>query len=55
MVEHGDETWASSTQVDHATECIKAVEDYRGQQISKWNTIMQVSATTYLICHYKHE
>jgi hypothetical protein len=45
MVEHGDETQASSsTQIDHVVECIKAVSDYRGQRISKWDAIARVSA-----------
>ena len=45
MVEHGDQTQSSSTtQVSHIAECLKAVEDYRGRQISKWDAIAQVSA-----------
>ena len=44
MVEHADQTQAfSSTQVDHVMECLEVVEDYRGQRISKWDTIAQVS------------
>ena len=44
MVEHVNQTQAStSTQVDHVTDCLKAVEEYRGRQISKWDAIAQVS------------
>ena len=45
MVERGDQTQASSsTKVNHIAECLKAVEDYRGQRISKWDAIAQISA-----------
>ena len=45
MVEHVDQTQSSSSsQVNHIAECIKAVEDYRGQEISKWDAIAQVTA-----------
>ena len=47
MVENAHQTQASSSshssQVDHVAECIKAVDDYRGQQISKWNTVVQIT------------
>ena len=46
MVEHGDpsQTQASSSaQTDHVAECVKAIVDYRGNQISKWAAIAQIS------------
>jgi hypothetical protein len=44
MVEHGDQTQSSSSTQDiHIAECLKAVEDYRGQRISKWDAIEQVT------------
>jgi len=44
MVEHVDQTQASaSTQIDHVADCLKAVEEYRGRRISKWDAIAQVS------------
>ena len=44
MVEHVDQTQSSSsTQDSHNVECLKAVEDYRGQQISKWDAVAQVT------------
>ena len=46
MVEHADQsqTQASiSAQADHVVECVKAVTDYRGNQISKWDAIAQIS------------
>jgi hypothetical protein len=29
---------------DHTDDCIKAVDDYRGQSISKWEAVTQISA-----------
>ena len=44
MVEHGDQTQSSSSTQDiHIAECLKAVEDYRGQRISKWDAVERVT------------
>ena len=46
MVEHGDlsQTQVSSlAQTDHVAECVKAIADYRGKQISKWGAVTQIS------------
>jgi hypothetical protein len=46
MVEHGDpsQTQASSSaQTDHVADCIKTIADYRGNRISKWTAISQIS------------
>ena len=47
MVEHADQSQtqaSTSGQADHVAECVKAVTDYRGNQISKWDAIAQISA-----------
>ena len=47
MVEHGDLSQtqvSSSAQTDHVMECVKAIVDYRGNQISKWGAIAQIYA-----------
>ena len=47
MVEHADQSQtqaSTSAQADHVAECVKAVADYRGNQISKWGAIAQISA-----------
>ena len=44
MSEHESQT-EPSTEESHVTECIKAVDDYRGQNISKWEAVTQISAT----------
>ena len=46
MVEHGDLSQtqvSSSAQTDHVAECVKAIADYRGNRISKWAAIAQIS------------
>src|ERR1700729_1248273 len=34
-----------SDQEEHVANCLKAIEDYRGQNISKWEAITQISTT----------
>jgi hypothetical protein len=43
MSEHEDQT-EPPTEEDHVVDCIKAVDDYRGQNISKWEAVSQISA-----------
>jgi hypothetical protein len=43
MSEHEDQT-RPLTEEDHVVDCIKAVDDYRGQNISKWEAVSQISA-----------
>jgi hypothetical protein len=42
MSENGNQS-QTSTQDEHVVDCVRAVEDYRGQQINKWEVIMQIS------------
>ena len=43
MTEHEIQT-ETPNQEGHITDCLKAIEDYRGQSISKWEAISQISA-----------
>ena len=42
MSEHGDQSNSPSPQ-EHVITCLKAVEEYRGQAITKWEAIAQIS------------
>src|SRR5882762_8559881 len=42
MSEHEDRD-ESPSQYEHISSCIKAIDDYRGQNISKWEAITQIS------------
>ena len=44
MSEHGNQT-ETPNQEGHVTDCLKAIEEYRGQSISEWEAISQISAT----------
>jgi hypothetical protein len=43
MSEHGNQS-ETPNQEEHVSDCLKAIEDYRGQNISKWEAISQISA-----------
>ena len=43
MSEHEDQV-ESPSQEEHVSNCIKAINDYRGQNISKWEAITQISS-----------
>jgi hypothetical protein len=43
MSKHEDQT-GPPTEEDHVVNCIKAIDDYRGQNISKWEAVTQISA-----------
>jgi len=43
MSEHGNET-QTSTQDELVANCIRSVDDYRGQRINKWEAITRISA-----------
>ena len=42
MSEHGNQT-ETPNQEGHVADCLKAIEDYKGQSISKWEAITQIS------------
>ena len=42
MSEHGNQT-ETPNQEGHVANCLKAIEGYRGQNISKWEAITQIS------------
>ena len=44
MTEHEIQTETPS-QEGHIADCLKAIEDYRGKNISKWEAITQISTT----------
>jgi hypothetical protein len=44
MSEHGNQT-GTPNQEQHVADCLKAIEDYRRQSISKWEAISQISTT----------
>ena len=43
MSKHGNQT-ETPNQEGHVANCLKAIEEYRGQSISKWEAISQISA-----------
>ena len=56
MSEHGDQS-NSPTLQEHIVACLKAIEEYRGQAITKWEAIAQISTaiqSTTAITDIKH-
>ena len=44
MSDHEDQTEPQSIESDLTVDCVKAVDDYRGESISKWEAVSQISA-----------
>jgi hypothetical protein len=44
MSDHEDQTEPHSIESDLTVDCVKAVDDYRGEAISKWEAVSQISA-----------
>jgi hypothetical protein len=47
MSEHEDQV-ETPTQEKHIVNCIKAVDDYRGQNINEWEAVSQISTAIWL-------
>jgi hypothetical protein len=45
MSDHEDQTEPRSTEGDLTVDCVKAVDEYRGENISKWEAVSQISAS----------
>ena len=45
MSDHEDQTEPHSTKGDLTVDCVKAIDNYRGENISKWEAVSQISAT----------
>jgi hypothetical protein len=45
MSDHEDQTEPRSTKGDLTVDCVKAIDNYGGENISKWEAVSQISAS----------